>query len=108
MISCCLQGLEKYFQLEHNFFTSLPDPVSLRERREEGGRLYFTHGTVHSHLSIEMESNLPPSISQVYQKMLDVREYQVGTDFMRYVQRHPQRREEPEDFHFEEYDPDLE
>ena len=40
--------------------------------------------------------------------MLDVREYQVGTDFMHYVQRHPQRREEPEDFHFEEYDPDLE
>ena len=40
--------------------------------------------------------------------MLDVREYQVGTDFMRYVQRHPRQKEEPEDFHFEEYDPDLE
>ena len=29
MTSCCFQGLERYFQLEHNFFTSLPDPVSL-------------------------------------------------------------------------------
>ena len=51
---------------------------------------------------------LPLSLSQVHQKMLDVREYQVGTDFMHYVQRHPRQKEEPEDFHFEEYDPDLE
>ena len=44
----------------------------------------------------------------MYKNVLDSREYEVGTDFMRYIQRHPQQSEGPEDYLFEEYNPDTE
>ena len=37
-----------------------------------------------------------------------VQEYEVGEDFMRYIERHPKMREEPEDYLFEELNPEEE
>lgn len=38
----------------------------------------------------------------------DVREYNIGSEFMAYIQRHPEQQEEPEDYLFEEFDPEAE
>lgn len=38
----------------------------------------------------------------------DVRDYQIGTGFMAYIERYPKQREEPEDYLFEEFDPEAE
>ena len=38
----------------------------------------------------------------------DVEEYNIGSEFMAYIRRHPEQMEEPEDYLFEEFDPDAE
>ena len=34
--------------------------------------------------------------------------YKIGSEFMGYIRRHPEEREEPEDYLFEEFDPESE
>lgn len=34
--------------------------------------------------------------------------YRIGSEFMEYIQRHARRQEEPEDYLFEEFDPEAE
>ena len=38
----------------------------------------------------------------------DVRDYEVGQEFMRYILGHPEAKDEPEDYLFEEFDPEAE
>lgn len=37
-----------------------------------------------------------------------VSDYRIGSEFMEYIQRHSRRVEEPEDYLFEEFDPEAE
>ncbi len=36
-----------------------------------------------------------------------VRDYSLGSDFMNYISRQPRQTEEPEDYLFEEFDPEA-
>lgn len=38
----------------------------------------------------------------------DVKDYHIGSEFMDYIHQHPKQREEPEDYLFEEFDPEAE
>lgn len=38
----------------------------------------------------------------------EVRDYEVGQEFMRYILNHPEAKDEPEDYLFEEFDPEAE
>lgn len=35
-----------------------------------------------------------------------VQDYDIGSDFMHYIERHPKLKDEPEDYQFEEFSPD--
>ena len=35
-------------------------------------------------------------------------QYQIGSEFMSYISKHPEQREEPEDYLFGEFDPESE
>ena len=35
-----------------------------------------------------------------------VQEYEIGHDFMHYIERHPKLQNEPEDYQFEEFNPE--
>ena len=40
--------------------------------------------------------------------LVDVKAYKIGSEFKSFVERHPEQREEPEDYLFEEFDPEAE
>ena len=44
----------------------------------------------------------------MFRSLQDSREYDVGTDFMHYIGEQPEQMQEPEDYLFEEYDPEME
>lgn len=35
-----------------------------------------------------------------------VQDYDIGSDFMHYIERHPKLKDEPEDYQFEEFSPE--
>ena len=45
---------------------------------------------------------------QMARNLEEVRDYEVGQEFMNYISQHPEAKEEPEDYLFEEYDPEAE
>lgn len=45
---------------------------------------------------------------QMARNIDDVRDYEVGQEFMRYILNHPEAKDEPEDYLFEEFDPEAE
>lgn len=45
--------------------------------------------------------------SQMVHNVDRVRDYEVGSEFMKYVRRQSQRREELDDYLFEEFDPEA-
>ena len=52
------------------------------------------------------ELMVPTSIQQMVANLSAVQEYVVGRDFMRYIERHPKLKEEPEDYLFEGFNPE--
>ena len=46
--------------------------------------------------------------SQLEEQLERTREYEVGNEFLQFIERHPAAEEELEDYHFEEFDPEFE
>ncbi len=62
-----------------------------------------------SDISLSLPPPLPLSLLlQMNKSLMDSREYEVGTDFVRFVTRNPEQMDELEDYLFEEFDPESE
>ena len=55
-----------------------------------------------------MSTNTHTPFWQMARNIDEVRDYEVGHEFMRYIEHHPEAKEEPEDYLFEEFDPEAE
>ena len=60
----------------------------------------------HAPVKVLTKSIVP--LMQMAKNIDEVREYDVGQEFMRYILLHPEAKDEPEDYLFEEYDPEAE
>ena len=47
-----------------------------------------------------------PLFLQMDHYLVAVQDYDIGSDFMHYIERHPKLKDEPEDYQFEEFSPE--
>jgi len=79
----------------HIIFSSDGIPCSLHS---QGLQTYF-----------KLQRNCFQSLPEPVDELLEeTGRYQVGSEFMSYISKHPEQREEPEDYLFEEFDPESE
>ena len=84
-----------YFQLQHNFFFPIPDVVSCLSTTIISYIRNLVHIIACLYLYLQMDSYLTT-----------LHHFEIGEDFMQYIQRHPTMRREPEDFLLEDFNPE--